>query len=67
MAGSRWLDEECGICGRRLNSWDARLSKTLAYRNKICESCIADEYDMDVEALRGRMEDYFGMRPCVGI
>ncbi|RKJ18404.1 hypothetical protein D7X48_18155 [bacterium D16-50] len=63
----RWLDEECGICGQQLNSWDVRISKTLAYKNRVCEKCIAEEYGMDVEALRGRMEDYFGIRPCVGI
>ncbi len=63
----RWLDEACNICGQRLNSWDARLSKTLAYKNKVCEKCIANEYDMDVDALRERMEDFFGMRPCQGI
>lgn len=67
MAGIRWLAEDCHICGKRLNSWDARLSKTLAYKNKVCEKCIAKEYDMDVEALRERMEDFFDMRPCQGI
>lgn len=67
MEKVKWLDEECNICGSRLNSWDARLSKTLAYKNKVCEKCIAKEYDMDVDALRERMEDFFGMRPCQGI
>lgn len=33
----------------------------------VCESCIAKEYDMDVNAMRDRMEDFFGMRPCQGI
>ena len=63
----KWLDENCNICDEQLNSWDARLSKTLAYKNKVCEKCIANEYDMDVEALRTRMEDYYGMRPCQGL
>ncbi len=63
----KWLDKECNICGVRLNSWDARLSKTLAYKIPVCEKCIAKEYDMDVNALRDRMEDFFGMRPCQGI
>lgn len=63
----KWLDKECNICGERLNSWDARLSKTLAYKIPVCEKCIAKEYDMDVNALRNRMEDFFGMRPCQGI
>lgn len=67
MARVKWLDEECNICGCRLNSWDARLSKALAYQNKVCEKCIAKEYDMDVEALRNKMEDFFEIRPCQGI
>ena len=63
----RWLDQYCNKCGRQLNSWDARLSKTLAYKYPCCESCIAGEYDMSAERLRDRMEDYFGMRPCQGL
>lgn len=63
----KWLDKYCNICGEQLNSWDARLSKTLAYKIPVCEKCIAKEYDMDVNALRDRMEDFFGMRPCQGI
>ena len=63
----RWLDEECNICSTRLNSWDAKLSKTLAYKNRVCEKCIAKEYDMDVEVLREKMENFFDMRPCQGI
>ena len=67
MGTVKWLDENCNICGQRLNSWDARLSKALAYKNKVCEKCIAKEYDMDADALRDRMEEFFGMRPCQGI
>ena len=63
----RWLDKSCNKCGEQLNSWDVRLSKTLAYKNPVCEKCIAEEYDMDVEALRDKMENFFGMRPCVGL
>ena len=63
----RWLDQDCNKCGRQLNSWDARLSKTLAYKYPCCESCIAGEYDMSAERLRDRMENYFGMRPCQGL
>ena len=63
----RWLDQDCNKCGRQLNSWDARLSKTLAYKYPCCESCIAGEYDMSAERLRDRMEDYFGMCPCQGL
>ena len=57
----------CNICDKELNSWDKRLSKTLAYKQPVCESCIAKEYDIDQDELRARMEDFFGMRPCVGI
>ena len=63
----KWLDEECNICNARLNSWDVRVSKTLAYKNPVCEKCIAVEYDLDVDMLRNQMEGYFGIRPCVGI
>lgn len=62
-----WLDKNCNSCGKQLNSWDVRLSKTLAYKIPACEKCIAKEYDMNVDALRTRMEDFFGMRPCQGI
>lgn len=67
MAKVKWLDKNCNICQCRLNSWDARLSKVLAYRIPVCEKCIAKEYDMDVDALRTKMEDFFDMRPCQGI
>lgn len=63
----KWLDKQCNVCGRQLNSWDERCSKALKYHNLICESCIAKEYDMDVNVLRGRLENWFGMRPCMGI
>lgn len=64
---ARLTDQYCNACEARLNTWDLRLSKTLAYKNPVCEACIAKEYDMDVEYLRKRMEDFFGMRPCQGI
>lgn len=67
MSQIKWLDKYCNVCGKQLNSWDARVSKTLAYKNPCCESCIAKEYDMDVEVLRGKMEHFFDMRPCQGI
>ena len=63
----KWLDENCHVCGNRLNSWDSRISKALKYRHKTCESCVAKEYEMTKEELRDRMEDFFGMRPCQGI
>lgn len=67
MSSVKWLDETCNVCNNRLNSWDVRLSKTLAYKIPVCEKCIAEEYDMDVDALRARMEDFYDMRPCQGI
>lgn len=67
MGRAKWLDSYCNICESQLNSWDARLSKVLAYKIPVCETCIAKEYDMEPEALRARMEDYFGMRPCAGL
>lgn len=67
MANVKWLDEECNVCNSRLNSWDSRLSKALMYQNMVCEKCIANEYDMDVDALRSYFEEVFDMRPCAGI
>lgn len=64
---ARLLDKYCNICNQQLNSWDARLSKTLAYKYPLCEKCIAEEYDMDINSLRERMEGYFNIRPCVEI
>ena len=66
-AKARMTDKCCNMCGDGLNTWDVRLSKTLAYKIPVCEECIAKEYDMDVGALRERMEAYFGMRPCQGL
>ncbi len=63
----RWLEQYCNSCGEQLNSWDARLSKTLAYKSPVCENCIAKEYGMESAELRERMEDFFGMRPCQGL
>ena len=63
----KWLDEYCPICGRQLNSWDKRSSKALAYKNAVCERCISREYDISEEELRAKLEDWFGMRPCMGI
>lgn len=63
----RWLNEYCHVCGTQVNSWDKRCDKALAYINPTCEKCIAKEYDMEIEALRNRLEDFFGMRPCMGI
>jgi len=57
----------CNVCGSPLNSWDKRCSKALAYKYPNCEKCIAKEYDIDVDVFRDHMEEFFGMRPCVGI
>lgn len=57
----------CNKCSGELNSWDLRLSKALAYRYPLCENCIADEYGMDKKYFRNRMENYFGIRPCLGL
>ncbi len=66
-AKARLTDKYCNICDSQLNTWDIRLSKTLAYKMPVCEKCIAKEYDMDIEVLRDKMENFFGMRPCQGI
>ena len=63
----KWLNENCNSCGKQLNSWDARISKSLAYRLPCCESCIAKEYDKTADELREYFESYFGMRPCMGL
>jgi predicted amidophosphoribosyltransferase len=63
----KWLDKNCHSCGKQINSWDERCSKALGYRHSVCESCIAKEYDVEINDLRATMEDTFGMRPCMGI
>lgn len=67
MKKVEWLDETCNNCDQQINSWDKRISKILAYKYPCCEACIAREYDMDIEALRNRMEHYLGIRPCLGL
>lgn len=67
MPALRWLDKECNSCGKQLNSWDSRLSKSLTYKFPVCEHCIAKEYDMDVAALRSCFENVFGLVPCTGL
>lgn len=62
----RYLDEYCHKCNCQMNTWDNRLTKTFKVKNT-CEKCFCDIYDMDKEAFRARMEDFFGMRPCQGI
>ena len=67
MSKVKWLDAYCHVCGQQLNSWDARISKVLGYKHTTCEKCIAKEYGKDTEEFRGAMEEYFGMRPCLGL
>ena len=61
------IDKYCALCNKQLNTWDARLCKALGYKNLICESCIAKEYDISVEELRATAEHHFGLTPCLGI
>lgn len=68
MEKLHWLDISCPVCGQRLNSWDVRCSKAVGYlKYQVCEKCLCKEYDMEVSTFRFYMEDYFGMRPCMGI
>lgn len=61
------VTEKCRLCSKKLNSWDKRLSRTFAYKFPLCEDCIADEYGMEREYFRTRMEEIYDMRPCVGL
>ena len=67
MEHVKWLDEHCNVCGNQLNSWDAKISKTLQYKYKCCEKCIAKEYDIEIPKLRDTMKDLYGLLPCAGI
>lgn len=66
MKGTKHTGQFC-YCGNELTSWDIRCSKALAYKKAVCESCIAKEYDKEIDELRAIFEDHFGMRPCQGI
>ena len=63
----KWYDEQCEYCGERINSWDKRIAKALHFDFSICESCIAEEYGMEVDYLRDSMARRFGMHPCEGL
>lgn len=64
----RWYpDISCPVCGGRVNSWDKRCSRALAYKHIVCEGCIAQEYEIDIEELRDTMQSHFGLIPCPGI
>lgn len=60
------LDECCHKCGSRMNSWDRRLTNTFKVVDT-CERCFCSIYDMDKDAFRKQMEDFFDMRPCQGL
>jgi len=67
VEGNNHTGNYCNICGSELTSWDLRCSKTLAYKKPVCENCIAKEYDLTTDELRTKLEDFFGMRPCMGV
>ena len=67
MKAEKRTGQFCNACDNELTSWDLRCSKAIAYKNPICEACIAREYDKTTEELRDIMEDHFGMRPCQGL
>lgn len=64
---SWYPDISCPVCGEKVNSWDKRCSRALAYMSIVCEKCIAKEYGIDVEELRDTMRNHFGLIPCPGI
>jgi len=66
MKGKR-INKNCNSCEAQLNTWDMRLSKTLAYKYPVCEKCIGREYDLEISELRNKMEHYYDIRPCIGI
>lgn len=49
-----------------MNTWDMKLTKTFKTYN-ICEACFCKIYDMEKDAFRDTMENYYGLRPCKGI
>ena len=60
-------DISCPVCGGEVNSWDKRCSRALGYKQIVCEDCIAEEYQIEVEELRDTMKEHFGLIPCPGI
>ena len=67
MKGIKHTGQYCNICESELTSWDLRCSKALAYKIPLCEKCIANDYDKEVAELRDTLEEYFGVRPCLGL
>ena len=63
-----WLpDVQCNVCAGEVNSWDKRCSRALGYQSFVCESCIAKEYDVNVQELRSAVQEVLGLIPCPGI
>ena len=63
-----WLPNlSCPVCGGEVNSWDKRCSRALGYPQIVCEDCIAEAYQIEVEELRDTMKEHFGLIPCHGI
>ena len=62
-----YQDLSCPVCGGEVNSWDKRCSRALGYQQIVCESCIVQEYQIEVEELRDTMKEHFGLIPCPGI
>lgn len=60
-------DISCPVCDGEVNSWDKRCSRALGYKQIVCEKCIAQEYEIEVEELRDTMKEHFGLIPCPGI
>lgn len=58
---------QCHVCGGEINTWDFRLTGALNYDHATCEKCIAKEYGETVESLRATVEEFFGMKPCLGV
>lgn len=67
MEKARLIGKYCEYCGDELNTWDDRVRKALAFDFDICENCIAEEYQINIDYLRKVMSDRFGAHPCEGI
>lgn len=67
MKSNKQTGKYCEICGKEMTTWDIRCSKALGYKHPLDEECIAKEYEISVDELRDKLEDYFGMRPCMGL
>ena len=66
MEKVRMLNRYCHICGSHMTSWDGKLTQAF-HAKDTCEQCFLQIYDMEKDAFRDRMENYMGLRPCIGI